>query len=167
MGVSGCGKSEVGQQLATALGARFIDADSLHPPENVAKMAAKIPLTDADRWPWLDRVKSVAINGAGQTVGTATETTTVLACSALKRIYRNHLRQDTAVDVVFVYLQGSFDLILSRLNARQGHFMPLELLRSQFATLEEPGPDEAGVLTVDISGSVAKIVASIRAELAD
>lgn len=154
MGVSGCGKSEIGQQLASALGARFIDADSLHPPENVAKMAAKIPLTDADRWPWLDRVKQVAIDE------TAPGTTTILACSALKRIYRDHLRRGSAAEVRFVYLQGSFDLIFSRLNARQGHFMPPELLRSQFATLEEPGAGEA--LTVDISGSVAEIVAEIR-----
>ena len=160
MGVSGCGKSEVGQQLAAALGAGFIDADSLHPPENVAKMAAKIPLTDADRWPWLDRVKAVAISEP------ASGTTTVLACSALKRIYRDHLRHDAAAAVVFVYLRGSFDLILSRLNARQGHFMPPELLRSQFATLEAPGPDEAGALTVEISGSVAEIVTEICAVLA-
>jgi gluconokinase len=149
MGVSGSGKTAVGEVLASRLGANFVDADDLHPPENKAKMSAKIPLTDEDRWPWLQRVRREAIDATppGQRC--------VVACSLLKRAYRSLLTQGLT-DVLVIYLHGSFELIAARLAARKGHFMPPDLLRSQFATLEEPGADEGVV--VDIDATVPQIV---------
>jgi gluconokinase len=130
MGVCGCGKTTVGQAVADALGWHFLDADAFHPPENVAKMAAGTPLTDEDRWPWLDRLRDElhAIDARGEHV--------VLACSALREAYRRRLQQ--AGDVKFVYLKGDRATIAPRLSARQGHYMPASLLDSQFAVLEEP-----------------------------
>ena len=150
MGVSGCGKTAVGQRLAEKLGAAFVDADDLHPPANKARMSARIPLTDADRWPWLEKLRREIIDA------TPPGRITVLACSALKRAYR-HLLMDGVPDIRLVYLRGSFELISARLAARKGHFMPPDLLRSQFATLEEP--DAAEGLTVDIDGTVEEIAA--------
>ncbi len=154
MGVSGCGKSVVGLRLAEKLGARFMDADDLHPPENKAKMSAKIPLTDEDRWPWLEIVRREAIGS------TPPDGCCVLACSALKRVYREMLTKGQE-GVRVVYLHGSFELISTRLAGRKGHFMPPELLRSQFATLEEPTPEEG--VTVDIDGTVEEVVGRILA----
>lgn len=148
MGVSGCGKTTVGKRLAEQLGCPFVDADDLHPPANKARMSAKIPLTDEDRWPWLQRVREVMD-------GTAAGRQCVVACSALKRAYRR-LLMEGAEGVRLIYLRGSFDLISERLAARKGHFMPPDLLRSQFATLEEPGPEEG--LSVDISGDPESLV---------
>jgi gluconokinase/shikimate kinase len=133
MGVSGCGKSTVAGLLAGRLGWDLGEGDDMHPPENVARMAAGHPLTDADRWPWLRHV-----------AGWITEHTQdrrpgIITCSALKRSYRDALRAD---HVVFVFLDGSRELIAARLATRHGHFMPTTLLDSQFATLEPPGPDE-------------------------
>jgi carbohydrate kinase (thermoresistant glucokinase family) len=141
MGVSGCGKSTVAGVLAGRLGWDLGEGDDLHPPENVAKMAAGQPLTDEDRWPWLRRV-----------AGWITEHTEdgrpgIISCSALKRSYRDLLRGE---HVVFVYLAGTRTEIAARLRARHGHYMPATLLDSQFAALEPPGPDE-GALEVDIS----------------
>lgn len=151
MGVSGCGKSTVGEALARDLDWPFLDADAYHPPENVAKMAAGTPLTDEDRWPWLDRIAAElqAILARG---GHA-----VLACSALRAAYRERLAR--AGDVRFVHLRGDYDTIAGRLAARRHRYMPASLLASQFATLEPPGE----ALDVDIRASVAAQVAAIRA----
>jgi gluconokinase len=134
MGVSGCGKTTLGRALAERLGAAFVDADDLHPVANVAKMAAGQPLTDADRWPWLDLVAQALRDRAP----------VVVACSALRRAYRDRLRR--AGDVRFLHLAAPQEVIAGRLAARQGHFMPPGLLTSQYATLEPPPPGEALVL---------------------
>ena len=135
MGVSGCGKSTVGALLAQRLGAEFIEGDSLHPPSNVAKMAAGTPLTDADREGWLQTI--AAQLGAAH----AADRSLVVSCSALKRAYRDTLRA-RAPDLRFIYLKGDFDLLGARIAARSGHYMPASLLASQFAALQEPAEDE-------------------------
>ncbi len=139
MGVSGCGKSSVGEGLAARLGIPYRDGDDLHPPANVEKMRAGVPLTDADRWPWLDRVAGVLATGAPVIVG----------CSALRRAYRDRLRTGAGGPVRFIYLSGSREVIATRMAARSGHYMPTSLLDSQFAALEPPGPGEALVLDID------------------
>ena len=128
MGVSGSGKTVVGEVLARKLHAPFLDADAYHSKANIAKMSAGIPLADDDRWPWLDALGK-ALRAAAQPKGVA-----VGACSALKRSYRDFLTKAAGEPVVFVYLDGSFELIDARMKARKGHFMPESLLRSQFAT---------------------------------
>jgi len=150
MGVSGCGKSTIGRQLADQLGYPFLDADELHPPGNVAKMAAGTPLTDADRKPWLELLNA-KLRG---------QENAVLACSALKESYRQLLSTGLA-DCRFVHLRGSVELIRARLEKRQHRFMPASLLESQFATLEPP----AGALAVDIARPPAQCVADIVAAL--
>jgi gluconokinase len=153
MGVSGSGKSTVAALLAAALGCQFQEGDDLHPPENVEKMRGGTPLTDADRMPWLHKIGE-EIDG-----WRARGECGVLTCSALKRSYRDIIiggRQD----VVLVYLKGSPDLIHQRMIARHGHFMPVALLDSQFATLEEPTPDEHPIV-VDIGGKPADIAHEI------
>ena len=147
MGVSGCGKSSVGEALGALLGVPYFDGDDLHPAENVARMAAGVPLTDADRWPWLDRVAAVLAERAPVIVG----------CSALKRAYRDRIRAGAGGPVRFVHLAGSRAVIEDRMAARTGHFMPAALLDSQFATLEPPGPDEA--LTLDVAAPVEALAA--------
>jgi carbohydrate kinase (thermoresistant glucokinase family) len=139
MGVSGSGKTTVASAVAQRLGWDLLEGDKFHPPENVSKMAAGVALTDADRWPWLHAIAS-AIDKERAAGNSA-----VVACSALKRSYRDILVGDRP-DVLLVYLQGSKALIGRRLAARKGHFMPTALLDSQFATLEEPGPDEHAVI---------------------
>ena len=153
MGVSGSGKSTVGPVLAAELNWPFLDADTLHPPANVAKMASGIPLTDADRWPWFDRIVAEMRRyaAAGKNV--------VIACSALKQAYRDRLAGGGSVRVV--YLKGDAETIAPRLAWRRGHFMPPSLLASQFATLE--GPDNA--IVVDITQPVAAQVAAITRAL--
>jgi carbohydrate kinase (thermoresistant glucokinase family) len=138
MGVSGCGKSSLGAALATALALRFTDADDLHPATNRAKMAAGQPLTDNDRWPWLQVVGAVLAAEAG-----------VVACSALRRSYRDRLRH-TAGSVQFLHLTVPREVIAQRFAERRGHFMPVALLDSQLATLEPLTPDEGW--TLDVSG---------------
>ena len=154
MGVSGCGKTVVGQALAAALGWPFIEGDDYHPAENVAKMAAGTPLTDADRWPWLDRLAAemAAILARG---GHA-----VLACSALRQSYRDRLARAAKApgDVRFVHLRGDYATIAARLATRQHRYMPASLLASQFASLEEP----ADAIVVDAGTAVADEVARIR-----
>jgi len=147
MGVSGSGKSTVGTALAARLGVPFEDGDDLHPRANVEKMRAGTPLTDDDRWPWLDRIGEWL---AGQPDGG------VVVCSALKRAYRDRLRQHVP-DVDFLHLAGSMETIAERQRNRPGHFMPPSLLPSQFATLEPLEPDEHGI-AIDVSAPVADIV---------
>lgn len=154
MGVAGCGKSTYGAALAAALGVLFRDADSLHSPQNIAKMAQGQPLTDADRWPWLGACAAVL----------AHEAPVVLACSALRRRYRDVLRLGTSAPLRFLLLTAGRDLLAARLTGRKGHFMPAGLLDSQLATLEPPGPDEAA-LTLDASRPVADLVAETLALL--
>ncbi|SEB08545.1 gluconokinase [Leifsonia sp. 21MFCrub1.1] len=139
MGVSGSGKTTVGRQLAERLGVAFVDADDLHPESNRQKMAGGTPLTDHDRWPWLDAVARTvsACLGSGRGI--------VVACSALRRSYRDALRAGAGADVVFAHLTGSADLLHARMAARPGHFMPPALLRSQLETLEPLELDEAGM----------------------
>ena len=153
MGVSGCGKTAVGQALAAELGWPFFDADDFHPPDNVAKMAAGTPLTDVDRWPWLDRVATMmaAVNERGANA--------VLACSALKQAYRD--RFSRAGDVRFVHLKGDYVTIAGRIKARAHRYMPATLLGSQFATLEEPRQ----AIVVDVRDAIPVQVAKIRVAL--
>lgn len=148
MGVSGCGKSSVGEGLSRHLGIPYRDGDDLHPAANVEKMRAGQALTDADRWPWLDRVAAVLAHDAPVIVG----------CSALRRTYRDRLRKGAGGPVTFVHLTGPRELIAKRMSARSGHYMPLSLLDSQFAALEPPGLNEA--LTIDIDQPLAAIVAT-------
>lgn len=151
MGVSGTGKSTVGQALSQAMGAKFIDGDDLHPRHNIDKMASGHPLSDDDRQPWLGRLSDVIYS-----LGRKNETG-VLVCSALKKRYRDRLREGNP-HVQFVWLQGSFDCVMTRMQQRRGHFMPEALLQSQFAALEAPDGDEPDVLGVDITPPVAQIV---------
>lgn len=153
MGVSGAGKTTVGELLADRMDCGFSDADDFHPAANVEKMRAGIPLTDDDRWPWLK-----ALRQAIEDWETAGESR-VIACSALKDAYRDILSPRD--DVVFVYLKGDTETIASRLNARKGHYMNPDLLASQFATLEEP----AGAIIVDIAPPPAAIVDEIMTRL--
>src|SRR5690606_4434997 len=135
MGVSGSGKTVVGSALAEALGGRFVEGDRFHPPENISRMSAGLPLRDEDRWGWLDAI-AVEIGEAerrGETL--------VVACSALKRVYRDRLRLASR-RLRFVYLEIGREAAAARVEARKGHFMPASLADSQFAALEPPGPDE-------------------------
>lgn len=157
MGVSGSGKTTVARKLATSLHCRFLEGDDLHPPANVEKMRHGTPLDDADRLPWLSRIAQ-EIDGWRRRGESG-----VVTCSALKRSYRDILIGERP-DVALVYLRGSRDLIQHRMAARHAHFMPVALLDSQFATLQEPAPDERPI-TVDVGGSPAEIVDSIVEEL--
>jgi gluconokinase len=159
MGVSGCGKTSVAEGLAAALGAAFIEGDSLHPAANVEKMSRGIPLSDADRWPWLDTIGGAMAAALGEGRGV------VVSCSALKRVYRDRLRQAAGGSLAFVFLKGSRDLLMVRMAARRNHFMPVSLLDSQLATLEDPSGEE-GVVTVDIDRSIESIVEVALAGLA-
>ena len=152
MGVAGSGKSIVGEALAEALGAVFVEGDGLHPPENVARMASGEPLTDALREGWLDAIgqRLAASVADGQAV--------VAACSALKRSYRDRLR-GFCRNIVFVYLEIDPATAKQRVGNRKGHFMPASLVESQFAILEAPTADE-GALTIDGTGRVSDIVAA-------
>jgi gluconokinase len=149
MGVSGVGKSTIAAELAHRIRTPWLDADDLHPPENVTKMASGVPLDDDDRGPWLDLV-------AGRlSVGAETDGI-VVACSALRRRYRDRLRS-AVQGVVFIHLTASPDLVASRARSRQGHFMPPALLESQFTTLEPLEPDERGT-TIDVARPVGGVV---------
>lgn len=153
MGVSGCGKSTIGQALADRLGCPFYDGDYFHPSQNVAKMAGGQPLTDEDRIPWLARLHQMMAEHE------AKGETAVFACSALKKKYRDQLR-DGLTAVQFIHLQGSFDLIWARMQARQGHYMKAPMLQSQFDTLELPSPDEA--LTIPAAEDVETILDIVK-----
>ena len=158
MGVSGSGKSTIGALLAEALGWPFADADGFHPPENVAKMAAGTPLTDEDRWPWLDAI------AAQVSASRTAEQPVVVACSALRRAYRERLRAGHS-DLIFLHLAGAPEVIATRQAARQGHFMPPSLMASQFATLEDPAA-EADAVMVSVSASPHEVVATAIDQLA-
>jgi gluconokinase len=155
-GVSGAGKTTIGKLLAHELGWRFIEADDFHPAANVEKMRSGHPLTDEDRWPWLERLREQSRRSlaAGENA--------VLACSALKRAYRDRLR--VSEEVKFVFLNGDFALVEKQLRSRRGHFMDPDLLQSQFDDLEEPQPDEH-VLTVELGGTPEEIVHEIKTKL--
>jgi carbohydrate kinase (thermoresistant glucokinase family) len=157
MGVSGSGKTTIARGLAQREGWTLLEGDAFHPPANVAKMAAGTPLDDADRWPWL-RAIAAEIDAT-----IARGESAVVACSALKRAYRDILIGNRN-GVVLVYLQGSRALIGERMAARKGHFMPPALLDSQFATLEEPAPEEHAIVT-DIGPAPEVIVADIERQL--
>jgi gluconokinase len=159
MGVSGSGKSTVAALLAAALGCQFQEGDDLHPPENVEKMRGGTPLTDADRIPWLHKIAE-EIDG-----WRARSQCGVLTCSALKRSYRDIIIGDRG-DVVLVYLKGSHDLIHRRMAARHEHYMPIALLDSQFATMEEPTPDEHPII-LDVGGKPADIAHEIVGQIED
>ena len=152
MGVSGCGKSTVGQLLASRLQVPFLDADEFHPPANVAKMAAGAPLTDADRWPWLELLNRKLL----------AQENAVLACSALKESYRQALSRGIA-DCRFAHLRGSLELIRSRLAERRHRYMPASLLESQFAALEPPRDG----IDVDVARSPEDCTTAIVAGLGE
>ncbi|WP_240539312.1 gluconokinase [Bifidobacterium sp. SO1] len=136
MGVCGCGKTTVAEHVSAKLGVKYAEADDFHPKANIEKMAAGHPLTDEDRWPWLDALAAWIDQrvAAGEPA--------VVTCSALKKVYRDKLRRP---GVVFVYMKGTYDEVLARMSHRQGHFMKTSMLQSQFDILEEPGSDEVHV----------------------
>ncbi|AKK11734.1 gluconokinase [Corynebacterium uterequi] len=149
MGVSGAGKSTIGEMLSERLGVPFRDGDDLHPESNIAKMAQGIALTDEDRWPWLGLVGSwLRDNPAGGVIG----------CSSLKRSYRDRIRE-AAPDAIFIHVHGDEELLYSRMSTRDRHFMPTSLLDSQLATLEPLADDEAGTV-IDIDDTRENIVAN-------
>ena len=160
MGVSGSGKSSIGEGLAAAFGIDFVDGDGLHSPENVAKMASGTPLVDDDRWPWLDRIGATLADRAAHPTGI------VVACSALKKIYRDRIRAAAGQPIRFVFLDAPQSLVQDRLGARKGHFMPPSLLASQYATLERPTATEPDILPVAVDVPIAEIVRRAAAELA-
>ncbi len=162
MGVSGSGKSTVGEKLAEALHLPFLEGDSLHPKSNVDKMASGIPLQDEDRWPWLDKI--------GERMATA-EQRLIVSCSSLKKSYRERLRAAVGGQLAFVFLDGSFEVLHEHMGHRTGHFMPVTMLESQLATLESP-VGEPLVFRADVVDPIEKIVAeslewfrSMKAEL--
>ena len=155
-GVSGAGKTTIGRLLAEQLGWRFYEADDFHPRANIDKMRSGRPLTDEDRWPWLERLREQIARSL-----TAKENA-VLACSALKRAYRECLR--VSDDVKFVFLRGDYLLIEGQLRRRRGHFMNPDLLRSQFTDLEEPEADE-DVLTIELGWTPEEVVSEIKIKL--
>ncbi|WP_316851352.1 gluconokinase [Pedobacter agri] len=154
MGVSGSGKTVIGKALAPKLNAEFIDGDNLHSQRNVDKMAAGIPLTDEDRLDWLNLIAKVGHDHA------AHGTTCIIACSALKKKYRDNLRSNNPT-MKFIYLKGSYDLIYSRIAKRSHQYMPASLLKSQFDTLEEPQNDEHDVFVVSIDQEISGIVSDV------
>jgi carbohydrate kinase (thermoresistant glucokinase family) len=158
MGVSGAGKTTVGRLIAARLDCPFRDADSFHPQANIEKMSRGAPLTDDDRWPWLAAIAAWIAEHR------AAGTTSVVTCSALKRIYRDIVTDNQRADVRLIYLKGGFDLIAARLALRNDHFMPPALLKSQFDALEEPRADERAV-TVEIEASPEEIAEGVVGRL--
>jgi gluconokinase len=157
MGVSGSGKTSIGEGLAAHLGMPLLEGDQFHPRANIEKMSSGTPLTDDDRWPWLDAI-AAAMRNAPDGV--------IVTCSSLRRVYRDRLRAGAGRPVVFVFLDGSRETIAARLGSRKGHFMPPSLLASQFATLEPPTADEPGIVRVPIEPPVETVVALALAGIA-
>jgi gluconokinase len=155
-GVSGAGKTTVGKLLARKVRWHFLEADDFHPAANIEKMRCGHPLTDEDRWPWLERLREEIKRSlaAGENA--------VLACSALKRKYRDCLRVNSQVK--FVFLRGDYELVANQVRHRRGHFMNPDLLRSQFADLEEPEPDQ-DVLTIELGRTPEELVEEIKTKL--
>ncbi|MDQ2105401.1 gluconokinase [Azospirillum isscasi] len=158
MGVAGCGKTSVGEELAKRLGWQFLEGDGFHPPENIAKMSAGVPLQDEDRWGWLDTI------AAHIALAREARAPIVVSCSALKRRYRERLSAG-GLRVLFVHLHGSRETIHARMARRSGHFMPASLLDSQFAALEPLGAGELGIVC-DIDATPAEIAARVAALVA-
>lgn len=150
MGVSGTGKSTIGKLVAAAFGLPFFDGDDFHPKANIEKMASGIPLNDSDRAGWLKDLNALAYSHK--------ESGAVIACSALKVNYRTLLRKNLEKETAFIFLQGSFDQVYERLQQRKGHYMPKDLLQSQFDTLEEP----TEALTINIAESPNEILHTIK-----
>jgi len=160
MGVSGTGKSTIGQQVATLLGADLVEGDDYHPPENIAKMSAGTPLTDDDRLPWLQALATMMQERR------ASGLVTVVTCSALRRRYRDILRGSAPSDrTVFLHLHGDFDVLRARMTVRD-HFMPASLLQSQLDTLEYLEPDEHGI-KVDVAPPFEEVISRVRAYLVE
>lgn len=159
MGVSGAGKSVIGAALAEALDVEFVEGDTFHSPQNVKRMAAGIPLTDAYRADWLraiaGRIREAKEAGDGL----------VISCSALKRSYRALLRKEGGREIQFIFLHGTREVLAERLRGRKGHFMPASMLESQLATLEEPTADEQAI-GCDITKTPEQIVANILSQIA-
>lgn len=151
MGVAGCGKSTVGDGVAQKFDGTFLEGDAFHPQSNIDKMSKGEALTDEDRWPWLEIIATVMSANAGLVF---------TGCSALKKSYREFISKKAGENVLFIYLDGSKELIAKRMSQRTGHFMPTSLLDSQFDTLEIPTDDELKIL-VDISGSTQDIINTI------
>lgn len=159
MGVSGCGKSTLAARLAEVLSCPFIEGDALHPKANIDRMSAGLPLRDEDRWPWLDeiaRVMNTKLESGGSVVA---------SCSSLRLVYRDRFRTNLDVPPLFFWLDGSRELLASRMSSRPGHFMPTTLLDSQLATLERP-EGEADVIRIDLELPLEEMVAQAQAELA-
>lgn len=158
MGVCGSGKTSVGKALSEKFGATFIDGDDLHPRANIQKMAAGIPLNDADREPWLERIGDVFFSLQRRSLSG------VIVCSALKKKYRDQIRSGNE-GLIFIHLQGPMETILERMAARQGHYMKKEMVQSQFDTLEQPGADEPDVLGVSIEQPLEQVIADAIAAI--
>lgn len=150
MGVSGCGKTSIGKRVALSIGARFVDGDQLHPAENIAKMSHGDPLDDTDREPWLKKIGQ-HLQGTEKMI---------IACSALKRHYRELITTEAGRPVTFLFLEGTRDVLLKRMERRAGHFMPVSLLDSQIATLDPPQIDEL-VITANIDQAPEQVVATL------
>ena len=159
MGVSGCGKTLVGNHLARQLKVEFVDGDDLHPPENVERMRAGVKLDDETRKPWLEAICQCAESHF------ASQQSVVIACSSLKRIYRTQLRSVSQA-VLFVFLHGPKEVIQKRMDVREGHYMPSSLLDSQFADLEDPTAEPA-VVSVDVTQSVEAMLQEVVAKVTD
>jgi gluconokinase len=151
MGVSGSGKTSIGEGLAARLGMPLLEGDQFHPKANIDKMSSGTPLTDTDRWPWLDAIARAMHDAPAGAIVT---------CSSLRRVYRDRLREGAGRPVFFVFLDGAQETIAARLADRKGHFMPPSLLASQFATLEPPGADEPGIVRVSIDPPVDTVIAA-------
>jgi gluconokinase len=158
MGVAGSGKTTVGEGIARHYGVPFRDADEFHPAANIAKMSSGTPLNDDDRWPWLDAI--------GKAIHDAAPGRIVIACSALKRVYRERITKAAGRPVRFVYLDGTLETLRQRIGNRRGHFMPPSLLDSQLATLEKPAADE-NAITVSIELPADRVVAMALSALRD